>query len=505
MPWIVRATPYDPLIPGETSLYFSDIGLMTRPTDAVPDTYYEKRLNAPFQVRTALYSGSYIGGRSDASFGSIRLANNDGGLDHLANYDWDGRLIEVSWTPTPNPVLPDFSVVFSGTAERLVLGDTIEIELRDLQVLLDKPYQIAKYLGTGSAEDGGQEGPPSYKDRRKPRLVGVCRNFQPVPIHFKKFIFQYNNGPVGSVLAVRDGGYALTAGADHPNYAALLAATVDAGTYATCRAEGLIRIGTAPGVLTMDAEGAAPSGYALLRFADIAQWVIDTDTDISAGDFAAGAIASMNALCPQVVGYWFDGSGGENVRGVIDFLAQSIGAYYGFNDSRKIVFGRLDAPTGTAAFSFTDADFLSLRPLPVARRLKSQNIKFRRHWRPLSDSEVVGTITGAAKTDFTRQWREVTRTDAATAAASLLAREEKMESALDAEADAIAEADRRIALFGPRRRAFAGTVPFTPGLTAGVEVRLQSSRHGLSDGSNFIVVMADRDSVTETHDIEVWG
>lgn len=505
MAWLLRATPYDPDISAERTVYFSDIGLMTTPSDTPADTYWDRRLDTPFQVRTTLYAGSSVGGRSDASFGNITLENADGNLDYLAGYDWDGRLVEVRWTSVANPVLADFEVVFSGTAERLILGDTLEIELRDLAVLLDKPYQPAKYLGTGT-DDGGEEGPPSYKDRRKPLLVGVCRQFSPVPLQFKKHIYAYGTGQSGNILAVKDNGFTLTAGMDYANYSLLDAAVVPQGTYASCKAQSLIKMGGLPaGVVTMDAEGVAPSGTALKTFADIAHWVIDTSTDLGSSDFASGTVAAMNSLCPQTLGFWFDGSGGETVQNVLDFLASSIGATYGFNDERKIVFGRLDEPKEVADFEFTDRDLFRIVPLAVAKRLKSQNVKYRRYWRPLSQSEVVGTITGTAKEDLTRQWREVTRDDAAVAASSLLSREEKLETALDLESEAAAEAQRRIDLFGARRRAFAATVPFTPGLTAGMTVRISSSKSGLSSGANFVVIMADRDSITETHDIEVWG
>jgi hypothetical protein len=168
MPWLLFAQPYDESITGIRSLYFSDVGFVTSPAESPANTYWDRRIEVPLVVSQSLFSGADIGGRSEVSIGQITLANQDGALDALADYDWDGRLIEVRYSALANPVLADFAVVFSGTAERIITGDEIAIEVRDLQILFDEPYQPARFLGTG-----GVEGPTEYKDRRKPRVMGV--------------------------------------------------------------------------------------------------------------------------------------------------------------------------------------------------------------------------------------------------------------------------------------------------------------------------------------------
>jgi hypothetical protein len=501
MPWLLLAQPYDEAITGVRSLYFSDLGFVSTPAESPADTYWDRRIEVPLVVEQSLFSSADAGGRSEISFGQITLANDDGALDALAGYDWDGRLIEVRYSALANPALADFAVVFSGTAERLVPGDEIAIEVRDLQILLDEPYQPARFLGTG-----GVEGPAEFKDRRKPRLMGVARQFTPLLLNEPAQVWCYGDGPVGGPLVVRDAGVALTAGADFASYAALTAATITAGTYGTCHALGLIRLGVAPtGVLTIDAEGAKPSGTVLYRFADIAVHVVDTATTLAPGDFATGTVAALNALCPQTLGYWYDGGSDLTVRSVLDELAQSVGAFYGFDDARKIVLGRLDAPAISPDFSFTDRDLIELRPLPAERRLKAQVVRWGRRVRPLQDQDIAGSVTGAARQALIEEWRQERHTSATVAAASLLAREETLDSGFDASGDALAEAVRRVDLYGPRRGGFEAVVEFVAGLRPGMTVQITDPRFGLAAGRRFRVMQVERRAADEEITMELWG
>lgn len=501
MPWLLFAQPYDETITGLRSLYFSDVGFTTTPAESPANTYWDRRIEVPLSVEQSLFAGSDIGGRSEISFGQVVLANHDGALDALADYDWDGRLLEVRYTALTSPTLADFAVVFSGTAERLVTGDEISIEARDLQILFDEPYQPARFLGTG-----GAEGPAEYKDRRKPRAMGTVRQFTPLLLNQASLVWCYGDGPVGGPLAVLDAGVALTAGADYATYAALIAAGIGAGTYGSCNALGLIRLGAAlSGVLTIDAEGAKPSGTVLKKFADIAVHVIDTATTLSATDFATGTVSALNTACPQTLGHWYDGSSDLTIRSMLDQIAGSVGAYYGFNNLRKVVLGRLDAPAALPDFSFGERDLISLRPLPAERRLKTQVVRWGRRVRPLQDQEIAGSVTGTARQALIEEWRQEREASSSVAAASLLSREETMDSAFDVGADALAEAQRRVTLYGPRRSGFEVVVEFVDGLLPGMTVQLTDPRFGLAAGKRFRVMRTERQAAEQEVTMELWG
>lgn len=501
MPWLLFAQPYDESLPGIRSLYFSDVGFVTSPVESPANTYWDRRIEVPLIVTQSLFSNASLGGRSEVSIGQITLANEDGGLDSLYDYDWDGRLIEVRYASVTDPVLADFSVVFSGTAEQIVLGEQISIEVRDLQILLDEPYQPARFLGTG-----GVEGPTEFKDRRKPRLMGVRRQFTPILLNEPAQIWCYNDGPVGGPLAVLDKGDPVTAGSDYASYAALAAATVTAGTYATCNALGLLRLSGAPlGVLTIDAEGAKPSGTVLKKFADIAVHIVDAATTLTSSDFATGAVTALNTACPQTLGHWYDGNSEATVRGVLDALAESVGVYYGFDDSRKIVLGRLEEPAVTADFEFIDRDLIELSPIRAERRLKTQIVKWGKRERPLQDQDIAGVVTGSARQALIEEWRQEKYEDTAVATASLLSKEETLDSYFDLSSDAAAEAQRRVDLYGPKRKGFTLTAPFVAGLRPGATVKITDERYGLESGELFRVLNVERRAIDQEITLEVWG
>lgn len=501
MPWLLFAQPYDESITGIRSLYFSDVGFVTSPLESPANTYWDRRIEVPLVVNQSLFSGLNLGGRSEISIGEIELANEDGALDNLADYDWDGRLIEVRFTAVQNPVLSDFSVVFSGTAERIVLGEQISIEVRDLQILLDEPYQPARFLGTG-----GVEGPTEFKDRRKPRLLGVRRQFTPILLNEPAQIWCYNDGPVGGPLVVLDRGATITASSDFASYAALEAAAVTPGTYATCNALGLIKLGGAPqGVLTIDAEGAKPSGTVLKKFADMAVYIVDAATTLSSSDFETGTVSGLNTTCPQTLGHWYDGSNELTVRNVLDALAESGGIYYGFNDSRKIVLGRLDEPDITPDFEFFERDLIDLRPLPIERRLKSQIVRWGKRERPLQDQDIAGVVTGSARQALIEEWRQEKFEDSAVATASILSKEETLDSSFDSNTDAADEAQRRVDLHGHRRLGFSLTIPFVSGLRPGQTVKITEPRFGLASGKLFRVLKVERRAIDQEITMEVWG
>jgi hypothetical protein len=501
MPWLFFAQPYDPSVPGVTNVYFSDIGFVSSPSDSPANIYWDRRLETPFTIQQSLYSGTSLGGRSELSIGNAVLSNQDGFLDYLADYDWDGRLVEIKYTSVESPILSDFVTVFSGTAERISVGDEITVEIRDLQILLDKPLQPNRFLGTG-----GVEGPTEFKDRPKPKLYGVRRQFTPILLNETSQVWCFSDTLVGGPTTVLDRGDPLTFNADYASYAALTAASISAGFYGTCNALGLIRLGGPPvGVLTIDAEGSKIGGAVLKKFGDLAVQAVTDATDLTSSDFEAGTVTAMNTTCPQTLGLWYDGSSEITVRSALDILSQSVGVFYGFNSSGKIVLNRLDEPKVTEDFSFEERDIISLSPLPVERRLKTQIVKWGERIRPLEDQEIVGSITGSARQALIERWRQEKYEDTAVTTASLLAKEETLESLFDLSTDAATEAQRRVDLYGAKRYAYSLSVRYEPDIYPGDTIKITDSRFQLTSGKNFIVIRITKNAVDDESTMEVWG
>ncbi|SMH29785.1 hypothetical protein [Azospirillum agricola] len=503
MPYLLRAEPYDASLGAVRPLYFSDVGFTTEPTDSPSNTYWVRRIETPLTVKRSLFSGAAIGGYSETSFGHATLANDDGGLDWLSDLEWDGRRIEILYTTVERPTLADFVLLFSGAAEQLVPGDVLEIELRDLLVLLDVPASRGQFGGTG-----GIDGTAALKGREKPWLIGRRRQFEPVLINAVLNIYMIDPLGYSALLAARDQGVAFGAPVgDYASYAALAAVSLTGSQVATAKAVGLIRLGAKPnGRFTIDAEGIKVAGAWVYRFADLVRHLVTSMTTLEDADLDGSSFAAMNTLQPAVLGYWCDGSNVPQVRDVVDELAESVGAYWGFGEDRLLGLGRYDGPAATADFEFPERDLIDLTPRSVERRQKTLKLGYRPFSVTFSEQELDNATTAADREAFQAEYRWTTvGTNAAAAAASLLATEDEAKTLFDSEADAVTERDRRQALYGAKVKAFDALVPLTPGLEVGHTVRLTDARYGLAAGWRGLVLEAERNADDETHKLTVMG
>ncbi|MBP2303418.1 hypothetical protein [Azospirillum picis] len=504
MPYLMRVEPYDATLGAVRPLFFSDLGFTSEPGDSPSNTYFVRRIETPLQVRRSLFDGSAVGGFSETSFGSATLANDDGGLDWLSDLDWDGRLVEIRYTPLERPTLADFTVLFSGAAEQLVPGDEIEIQLRDLLVLLDVPASRGQFSGAG-----GIDGTSELKGRDKPWLIGRRRQIEPVLIDAINNVYMVDPLGFSTLLAARDKGvaYPVPVG-DYASYAALVAAPLTGNNVATAKAAGLIRLSQDPdGRFTIDAEGVRVSGAWIYRFADLVRHVVTSMTTVTGAGLLDASFTAMNTLQPAVLSYWCDGSSVPKVREVIDQLADSVGAYWGFGEDRLLSLGRYDGPATTADFVFGERDVIDLTPRSVDRRMKSLKLGYRPFGVTFTASDLDRVnVTPADAEAFQNEYRwTAVATNAAAAEASLLATDEEANTLFDAEADAIAERDRRLTLHAAKRKAFEAVVPLTPGLTVGHTIRLTDSRYGLSAGWLGLVLEIERDADDETMKLTVLG
>ena len=123
----------------------------------------------------------------------------------------------------------------------------------------EKDVLTLSYAGTGNAE-----GDANLKNQVKPWIFGRALNVEPVLVNAVDNVFQFSAyGPIQAVTALyeRASDFGASIG-DYANYAALVAASIPAGWWGTCLAQGLIRLGAPPqGVITGDIDGDKPSTW----------------------------------------------------------------------------------------------------------------------------------------------------------------------------------------------------------------------------------------------------
>jgi hypothetical protein len=319
---------------------------------------------------------------------------------------------------------------------------------------------------SGTTWVGSLEGDSSIAGTVKPVALGKTRQVQPKLVDSQRLVYQYHDGnflPSFAVDAVRDSGDGLTFGADVSNIYSVAPA---AGTYNTCLAEGLIRLGSSPiGTITMDVRGAAGGiiGYADKASTIHRKLMVDyggLDNTFGVDDGAYNILALLN---PAIVGRYHDTEIKIDAAG--DMILQDINAWGGPKRTGVMTVGRIDDPqtlTPTVHWTEEDLDQSSGRPyetVPLGVRYKEIVIGYRPYQTTLSADQVAGIVGLSARADFAEQYRYVTVPipDASEDADTLT-----ILTSMDSEADALAEANRLVPFRG--RDLSATTLSLTSGI-----------------------------------------
>jgi hypothetical protein len=517
--YLAEISAYDPALPGVVTLRYSSGTGYAHPSAA---GFYDPRILQPATLqRTAFDSGTTTGAVA-TGYGALVLANNDGALDALADYGFDGRTIRILLGESTGSYA-GFAELFVGTMEqpRLTI-DAVEILLRDRLFELDAPVQATRYGGT-NALPAGVDGGDDLKGRPIPRVYGVVRGVSPPLVNTARLIYQVAAGTVASV-AVFDSGVPLTAGATYADLAAMQATAPAAGQYRLLSSAGgsYVRLGATPGgALTCDVTQGVNA--AARTAAQILQALATGPGGIASGDVVAGDVTALDAAASAPLGLWLDGE--QTVRQAMTQVAQSVGAWFGFDRLGKLRMRQLVVPSGSPAGTFRRLDRFAVADAATAdivelERITTQDsgagvpawrvrLEYRRRYTVQSPDSLAGSVLDADRALLGQEWQAVTADDAAVKTKHLLAPELAFQGLFDAAADAQAEATRRLTLYKTRRDRFRLRVAidtgFAPVLDLGDVVRLELPRFGLAGGKLFTIIGITPDAARRLLDLDLWG
>jgi hypothetical protein len=491
--YLVVLEPYDPGAGDVVTLYHSDHGFVTEPGDSPANQYFEPRVVSALNFERHLFQRGLIGGRSIPNFGEIVLANADGGLDGFLTFGWDGRRVRV-YLGGDAFVHGDFGLVFDGTAEQIeITDDVVTVRLRDWQHKLDKPVQGALYAGTG-----GDEGGFDLTGVRKPLAFGRVLNVRPVMVDPGAGRYQVHDGAIDDVDALYVGGIAY----------AKIAGTPAANQYAVDDATGFVTVGGTPITeqVTCDVKGAKPGGTYLTTVADIVEEIVTSQGGLGAGDLDAASFTALNTANDATVGIYVDGASSRNVLQVLDELIASIGGYYGFDRSGKFQVGRLEAPGGTPAATFTNVEILDIERQATALPVYRVRLGYQPNWTVQVEFQLQGGATAGRRAFTARDFRHVTALDGSVLTKHPLAGDLEIKTLLDGNADAGTEASRLLDLYKADRDLFRVRVKTQPfALELAETVRLSYPRFALEAGKDFRVIGLVEDAAINEVELTLWG
>lgn len=489
--YLVILEPFDPAQGRTVAHYFSDDGFVTGPTDAPRDRYFAPRLLAALNFERQLFAGGRLSGRSVPGAGTLQLNNADGALDSMAALAFDGRRVRVLLGGT-DFTFRQFETIFDGTADGVEFDDlTVTIRLRDLQSQFEVRVIRGVYGGSG-----GMDGRSGLKDREKPLTFGRVYHVPAVLVDPATLTYQVHDGPIEDVDAVYDSGLALARSGGSPA----------AGQFAVDAAAGTFVLGaSAAGTVTADVRGDKTDGVYFETAADLIRRLATTRSSpqVTLG-IDTTSFETFASSVADPVGLWV--REGAVLADVLDALADSVGAHYGFDRAGRLTIGRVQAPAGSGVARYDELQILDIERLPLARPVWRHTVEYRRYWQTLDAAATAGAVSEETRADLAEPYRVEAASDRVLRERHPLAEEAVTTTLLSDRSSAATEAARLLGLFGSGRSAYRvllKTQPFA--LDLGQTVTVTYPRHGLEDGRNFVVVGMVEDSSQNEITLDLWG
>lgn len=471
-------------------LYESNVaGYATAPGDSIRSQPFSGRLQK-FSFQRSILQGDI--GQFTTGTGRIVINNVDGNYDQLAQiYSIDGQPITIRAGRVDTSY--DESVLVAKLTAKgwSFVGNTITIDLVDYSYKLEVPMQPNVYGGTGDAD-----GTADLMGKRKPLCFGYPFNISPVSLVPSLLIYQVHDGSVQAIANVYDEGAALANVGDVADYASLVAASVAASSFRTCLSLGMFKLGSsAIGQVTADVQGENGAGY-ITTTGDIVRWALKHRTTlIDPDDLATPSFTDLNTTQPAPVDYFLGQDDDVTVGAFVANLMGGVGGWGGHRLDGTFEVRIFEAPSGSPVASFTRDDMLDpdiqKEPLPAAYNPPPYRwrVPYARNW-TVQTTGIAGSVTTDRRAYLAGQYRLAESVSPSIQADHPFAQDrDPVNAYFHNQADAQAEADRRIDLFKVTRALYQMRVP-RRGLRRdmGDIIEVTHPRHDLSFGRLMTVV-----------------
>lgn len=489
------------------TFYLSDEPYATKASDTPANKAFLPTLKKRGTISLSLFGDGRVSGGSTLDVGEIVVSNANGSYDHWLNYGFGGRPLVIRHGEAGGVYPGSFSELFTGTVDSIYVDRAeLRIRIKDPQRLFERPCLTNTYAGN-NALPSGAEGGSDIKGRVKPKVYGAPLNASPVLVNTSKLTYQIHDGALTDIAAVYDRGASLTKGANFANLSALEAASPSAGSYVTCLALGLFRLGSAPaGQITCDpVQGATAADRTTAQVLK----ALALDAGVASGKIDASAVAALDTANPAPVGIYVDDE--RPFAEAMDEIAQSVGAFYSFQADGGFVVGRWEAPSGSSAVTigeFYIGQDYQRRPLRDGDAPTYQ-VKVGHSKVNTVQSDLAGSVSASRKAFVGQEYRTELASNLAVKTQFDDAQIYSVDTLLVNQADAAAEAARLLAMLSVRRDSFELPVPVrllsNPLLKLGACVTLQINRFGLSGGKLMRVSGIRLELASNRAVLTVWG
>lgn len=503
-PFPFGAFPFDSAIAftsmgNAATIYPAATGNAARSTandDTPAATWVPGKLSGAFNYEVSLFAGNDPTQGGGGTLGILELVDPDGELDALRTLGWDGAPIELR-RGEPDAYFSTYRTVamLSAAGLRYDLGKK-EILLRNLAWKLEAELHGDRYAGTG-----GADGDATLKGRIKPIAFGSVFNISPVQVNATTLIYQVSCTSVLAIDAVRDGGAPLSVDTDYPTYDTLAAAPVTAGHYATCKVQGLFKLGAAPVYkITADVRGDNDTLNGLTyphTRSQIARRIATGRGNVRLRDpqeIDGNAFEYLEQWQSATVGRFWDAE--ITKAAALSDLMAGVAGWWGVRLSGRLAIGQLEDPAFVAAelsldFAPTDTEMRVGEPAVTDWQppRRATVMGWKRNYTPQAVNEIAGSVSQADSAIYQAVSRFVQSESLWVSSGYPSATVATIDGGFTTEADAQLEADRQRRLFGQVREVVEIPVVMDPFAdVAGRVLRvLNCGRLGLSASANGFV------------------
>lgn len=513
--------------------YLSSGVFISKPADTPANQPYDDCITAVPQFTAMLFDG--LEGYTVPAWGDLLASNFDFGKDAWLDFAWDGWPVKLLFGDASWP-RADFRPILTGTIAEMTApdGSTVRWAIKDKQWSLNGPLQpnligepvlvsgttyrlpgtvltsieavwdngvlltpVTDYstdlpaltftlttpaVGRVTAEFSGDT---TAKGEVIPLCYGTVFNITPLLIDANINRFQAHAATVFEFSELREDGIPLAFSADLPAATATLSQ------------------GTAGGVITADVKGAAFGGIFETTTGHIMRRLLLTR--LTQADINTDSLAAFIRTCPQTVGIYVKER--RNLIDVLDELVRSVGGFYTPGRDGRLLFGRMEPPTGSPVLTLTEDDVIhnGIRLVKQSVPLATVRLGYGRNY--TLQSKLNGAVTSDRRDLYTTSGRTVSRNNEAVKAAHLLALEPvaKQTTLMDA-LEAAIEAERLLALWGVVRKTFEVDCRIAPLTTnLGEVVHLTHSRYGLAAGVLLRIIGIRENIIDKGVTLTLWG
>jgi len=517
-------------IGGLRTLRISDHGYISKPTDTPAKTHWRPGIKDPGNFSQHLFAAGTTSGASSSGKGDIILANANGEFDFMRKMGFSGRSLQVKTLTSKSNAYSTAVTIFNGSTFGIDYSwKQVTIKMRDrLTELQQKQAQESTFAGTNSGSTGYEGAADEIKGYVKPFAYGgPILEVDPPLLNSSTLIYGLNYDAdgdriaVNSIDAVYDSGLAVTldtgvgTGGDVADIATLQAATITAGQYATCIAEGVFRLNSSPaGKVTCDFTVGASA--AARTPAQIAKSLLEDRAGFTSADYNNASFTQLDTDTSSVVSEIYV----DDNRNVLECVAQvlgDVGAGLIVNAAGEFEAVRLkDASGETSLVTFNQNSIItttdggvnkiSSRDPGEGLPVKETRVNYKRIYTTQDEDALAGAVTDSRAIFLKNEYRTTDPTvNDEVALKHLLAPVRELTTGLTNETDANSMRDYWNTLFSEERDWYVIRDDAETIYEIGDTITLQFDRYGLASGKKYYILGRVFELARPFVEYYVWG